>query len=50
MTSINLMVGLSCGWLYWKYGLGAAILRHMTFHMVWYLLEIVDKDNAGMKV
>ncbi|SEM77408.1 CAAX protease self-immunity [Mesobacillus persicus] len=43
-TSMNLLVGLLCGWLYWKEGLAAAILCHMLFHLVWYVFEKFDKN------
>jgi membrane protease YdiL (CAAX protease family) len=40
-TSMNVMVGVFCGWLYWKEGLLAAIMCHMLFHLVWYVFEIM---------
>ncbi len=32
----NLWVSLGFGWLYWQYGLIAAIASHMLFHLAWY--------------
>ncbi|MDR7239085.1 CPBP family glutamic-type intramembrane protease [Neobacillus drentensis] len=37
--TMNLLVGLICGWLYWQNGLAAAIICHMLFHLIWYLFE-----------
>lgn len=38
VTSIfgNLWVSLFCGYLFWQYGLVAAILVHILFHVIWY--------------
>lgn len=33
---LNLWVSLFCGWLFWQYGLLAAILAHMLVHVFWY--------------
>ncbi|WP_141396951.1 CPBP family intramembrane metalloprotease [Ureibacillus xyleni] len=38
-SSMNLLVGLICGWLYWQNGLLAAIMCHMLFHLIWYMFE-----------
>jgi len=32
----NLWVALFCGYLLWKYGLVAAIIVHILFHVIWY--------------
>ena len=32
----NLWVSLGFGWLYWQYGLIAAVASHMLFHLAWY--------------
>jgi membrane protease YdiL (CAAX protease family) len=45
--SMNIMVGLFCGWLYWSGGLSAAILCHMLFHLVWYGFE-KNKKTASV--
>lgn len=35
----NLWVSLGLGWLYWQYGLVAAVAAHMLFHLAWYPLD-----------
>jgi hypothetical protein len=35
----NLWVSLGLGWLYWQYGLIAAVVGHMLFHLAWYPLD-----------
>lgn len=45
-NGMNIMVGIFCGWLYWKEGLAAAILCHMLFHFVWFLFEKLEKQGA----
>lgn len=35
----NLWVSLGLGWLYWQYGLIAAVAGHMLFHLAWYPLD-----------
>lgn len=42
MNSANGILGLICGWLYWTEGLAAAIICHMTFHIVWYIAEKIE--------
>lgn len=32
----NLWVSLGFGWLYWQYGLLAAVVSHMLFHLAWF--------------
>ncbi|MGC5326841.1 CPBP family intramembrane glutamic endopeptidase [Brevibacillus sp. SYSU BS000544] len=41
----NMFVGICCGWLFWKYGLLAAISCHMLFHFIWYLYEKVSSKT-----
>ena len=36
MISLNLWASLIFGWLFWHYGLLAAMLGHMLFHLVWW--------------
>jgi hypothetical protein len=36
----NLWVTLFCGWLFWQYGLIAAIIVHVLFHLLWYPLDL----------
>jgi hypothetical protein len=35
MIILNLWATLICGWLFWKYGLLAAMIAHMLYHLVW---------------
>jgi hypothetical protein len=35
MIVLNLWATLICGWLFWKYGLLAAMIAHMLYHLVW---------------
>ncbi|MGG4495658.1 CPBP family intramembrane glutamic endopeptidase [Brevibacillus reuszeri] len=37
--SANFIVGICCGWLFWKSGLLSAIICHILFHIVWYGFE-----------
>jgi hypothetical protein len=32
---LNLWATLICGWLFWQYGLLAAMIAHMLYHLVW---------------
>jgi len=36
----NLWVSLGFGWLFWQYGLIAAVAGHMLFHLAWYPLDL----------
>ncbi|GIN62587.1 membrane protein [Robertmurraya siralis] len=36
----NLWVSLICGYLFWQYGLIAAIIVHVLFHVIWYPWEL----------
>ncbi|HAY84248.1 MAG TPA: hypothetical protein DCY42_04790 [Chloroflexi bacterium] len=44
MLFLNLWASLVFGWLFWQYGLLAAIGAHMLFHLVWYPF---DKAHAS---
>jgi membrane protease YdiL (CAAX protease family) len=35
MIVLNLWATLICGWLFWHYGLLAAMIAHMLYHLVW---------------
>jgi hypothetical protein len=35
MISLNLWASLIFGWLFWQYGLLAAMTAHMLFHLIW---------------
>lgn len=39
----NIWVSIICGYLFWQYGIIAAILVHMLFHIIWYPLELKYK-------
>ena len=41
----NLWVSLGLGWLYWQYGLIAAVAGHMLFHLAWYPLDLRYKNS-----
>lgn len=40
MLFLNLWASLVFGWLFWQYGLLAAIGAHMLFHLVWYPFDL----------
>lgn len=40
VIGLNLWASLLFGWLFWQYGLLAAMLAHMLFHLVWLPFEI----------
>jgi hypothetical protein len=35
MIVLNLWATLICGWLFWQYGLLAAMIAHMLYHLMW---------------
>ena len=35
MIILNLWATIICGWLFWQYGLLAAMIAHMLYHLVW---------------
>jgi hypothetical protein len=35
MITLNLWATVICGWLFWQYGLAAAMIAHMLYHLVW---------------
>ena len=35
MIVLNLWATILCGWLFWQYGLLAAMMAHMLYHLVW---------------
>jgi len=41
----NLWVSILCGYLFWQYGIIAAILVHMLFHIIWYPWELKYKNR-----
>ncbi|MBU7032965.1 MAG: CPBP family intramembrane metalloprotease [Theionarchaea archaeon] len=40
MIVFNLYASLIFGWLFWQYGLVAAMIGHMLFHVVWYPFDL----------
>jgi hypothetical protein len=40
MTVVNLWAALIFSWLFWQYGLAAAMLAHMLFHIVWWPFDM----------
>jgi hypothetical protein len=40
MISLNLWASLIFGWLFWQYGLLAAMLGHALFHVVWWPFDL----------
>ncbi|MEM9926450.1 MAG: CPBP family glutamic-type intramembrane protease [Cyanobacteria bacterium P01_D01_bin.50] len=34
VITLNMVVGVITGWLYWRKGLEAAMIAHMTFHII----------------
>lgn len=40
MISLNLWASLIFGWLYWRYGLLAAMMAHALFHLVWWPFDL----------
>ena len=49
VIGLNLWASLIFGWLFWRYGLLAAILAHMLFHLIWLPLDFryVHRQGAG---
>ena len=41
MLILNIFQAILFGWLFWQYGLAAAILSHMLFHFGWYIYDKV---------
>jgi hypothetical protein len=46
--SLNLWASLIFGWLFWKYGLTAAMIAHMLFHVVWYPFDVHCARTVGV--
>jgi hypothetical protein len=49
VIGLNLWVSLLFGWLFWQYGLLAAILAHMLFHLVWLAVEFRSTQIRGLE-
>ena len=39
VITLNMVVSLACGWLFWKHGLLAAVIAHALLHAVWHPVE-----------
>jgi hypothetical protein len=50
MLTINLWATLICGWLFWQYGLLAAMIAHTLYHLVWlpFDLHFYAKSTASV--
>lgn len=42
--TLNMVVAVACGWLFWHYGLLAAMVSHALVHAAWYPLERLHRD------
>jgi hypothetical protein len=47
---LNLWAALIFGWLFWQYGLVAAMLAHMLFHLIWLPFELRVYRPAGRQL
>jgi membrane protease YdiL (CAAX protease family) len=45
IITLNLWASIIFGWLFWHYGLCAAMIAHALFHIVWYPFDLCVKDN-----
>ncbi|MEA3440850.1 MAG: CPBP family intramembrane glutamic endopeptidase [Chloroflexota bacterium] len=45
MLFLNLWASLVFGWLFWQYGLLAAIGAHMLFHLIWYPFDVYHRQR-----
>ncbi len=46
MIWLNLWASLVFGWLFWQYGLAAAMLAHMLFHLIWYPFDLIFTSTS----
>ena len=47
MIGLNLWAGIIFGWLFWHYGLFAAMMAHSLFHIVWYSFDVLLAPKKG---
>ena len=47
MIVLNLWATLICGWLFWQYGLLAAMVAHMLYHLVWLPFDLYYFKRAA---
>lgn len=45
----NLWASLGFGWLYWQFGLIAAVTSHMLFHLAWYPVDRRYQDQSARR-
>ena len=44
----NTWGGIVFGWLFWKYGLAAAMISHALFHLAWFPIErVIHRSEQG---
>lgn len=44
---LNLWASIIFGWLFWQYGLLAAIVAHMLFHIIWWPFDLLSKKEGN---
>jgi len=47
MIALNLWASILFGWLFWQYGLLAAMAAHALFHLVWLPFDLRFSQSAG---
>ena len=47
MIALNLWGSILFGWLFWQYGLLAAMVAHALFHLVWLPFDLRFSQSAG---
>lgn len=51
IITLNLWAAIIFGWLFWQYGLIAAMLAHMLFHIIWLPFDLhYTKKTTGLRV
>ena len=50
MISLNLWASLIFGWLFWQYGLLAAMVAHMLFHLVWWPFDLKYYGRQAVEI
>jgi membrane protease YdiL (CAAX protease family) len=43
---LNLWAALICGWLFWRYGLLAAMIAHVLYHLVWLPFDLYVAERS----
>jgi hypothetical protein len=49
MIALNLWASLIFGWLFWQYGLLAAMVAHMLFHLVWWPFDLQAHRSTSVQ-